>query len=157
MSPYGFTYMVVEVAPGHSDEIRSTLDVEHTIIVVFVACQTVVGKVTVVNPDVSRFLNINEILALRRLLEAQVADDDIGDAAKSKTAANESCVGTDTNDAGVGAELDDITAAECARDLDDAAGSNGSCELITGCNGGSIARTTTGSTASETNQLVGRG
>jgi hypothetical protein len=152
-----FTYVVVEVAPGHSDEVRSTLNVEHTIIVVLVAGQTVVGKVTVVNPDVSRLFNINEILALGRLLEAQVADDDIGDAAKSKTASNETCVGTDTDDAGVRAELDDITAAECARDLDDAAGSNGSCELIAGRNGGSISGTTTGSTAAETNQLVGRG
>lgn len=72
------THVVKELVPGHGDEVRGTLSVELTIVVVLVAGNTVVAEGVVVDPNVGRRLNVNEISTLCRVAEVEVSDDDVG-------------------------------------------------------------------------------
>lgn len=53
------------------------LNVQQTIIVVFVSDNTVCRKVTVVDPDISGILNLDQIILLRGVVHVQIPYDHI--------------------------------------------------------------------------------
>lgn len=59
------TYVVVELVPGEGERIGAVLGVEETVVGVLVTGDADGGEVVVVNPDLCRGVDVNEILALR--------------------------------------------------------------------------------------------
>lgn len=80
----------MELCPRNSDHITCMRDIQQPIVVVFVAYNTFTGQIAVINPDLGRELNLNQIIAFLRIMELEIAKNDIGlfldtEAASGKT------------------------------------------------------------------------
>ena len=82
-----------------------------------------------VDPDVGRALNVDEIHALGGVVHGEVADDDVGNVLHAEATVSETSGGTDTNDGGVALNLHDVAASELAINLDNTALGDGRGEL----------------------------
>ena len=67
----------------------STLDVEETVIIVFVANNAVVGELVMIDPDLCRLFDVNQVGTLWRSAHLQVADNDIADLDESESSTDE--------------------------------------------------------------------
>lgn len=63
--------------------------IKQTIVVVLVPRDALCGEVIVIDPDVGGVLNFNQVLALWRIMEIQVAKDNVGLFFDPETAAGE--------------------------------------------------------------------
>lgn len=70
--------VVTELGPADSDEVRLALRIGQTVVEVLIADNTCCRKIAVINPDVSRVFDIDQIPALRSAGQGQVAEDDVG-------------------------------------------------------------------------------
>lgn len=110
------TYVVVELGVGNGDEVGSMRDVEKTVVEVLVAGDAVVRELSkstcqfrspwhvfvaieavgsthihVVHPDLGRLLDLNQVLALGRVLELHVANNDVAGTLDAEATTSETC------------------------------------------------------------------
>lgn len=52
-------------------------NIEKPVVVVFITGQAISREVTVVDPDIGRVLQLDQVLRFRRVMEIQVSKDDI--------------------------------------------------------------------------------
>lgn len=108
-----------------------------------------------VNPDVGRRLDVNQILALRWVVQNKVSDNNILDVLETEATVLETGVAARSNDGGVAADLEDIATGQHARDCDHTTSLKSRLELSTRGNGGRSARSSTGRAGAEADRLTG--
>lgn len=64
-------------------------DIKQPIVIILVSCYAIRGEVTVVNPDVCGVLDFDQVLGLWRIVEVQVAKDNVGLFLNPETTASE--------------------------------------------------------------------
>lgn len=148
--------VIVELGPRDGHIVTGVCDVQQTIVGVLVASETDSGEVAVVDPDVGRDLQLDQILALGSNRELQVLQDNIGLLLDSEPTVGETGVGTYTNDGGVAQNIQDPTAVENTRDLDDSTGGNGTRQSRAGSDRGATTAAATGGASSVSNKRVVR-
>ena len=89
-------HMVVELVPRNSHIITCMRDIQKTIIVILIACETLRREVTVVNPHFSRPGKRDEVLALRWIMKLQVADDNVAGVLDAEATISQSYITVNT-------------------------------------------------------------
>ena len=69
--------VVAELAPADSDKVRGALDIQKAVEMVFVAGNALGRHVAVVDPDLGGLLEADDVLALWRVMELQIPNDNI--------------------------------------------------------------------------------
>ena len=146
--------MVMELVPRDGDGIRAVLSIYQAIVLVFVACKTVAGKVIVVNPDLGAGIDIDLVLAVGSIVELEVPDNHVGHFPDLETAAGKTRIGAYAEDGGVGDKLDDSAARKVSGDLDDTTGFGSGRQCRARGDGGARAGSASGGSSSVTDKLV---
>lgn len=111
--------MVMDIAVGDSDPVRSMRDVDKAIVVILVVVD--VGRyINMVNPDVGRCLNADRVaISSQNLGDLQVLDDDVLGLVDVQTHTSEGGAGISADNGLVGANVDLCGTSDRALDIDD--------------------------------------
>jgi len=81
--------MIVELCPRNSNHVAGMSDIQQTIVEVFVSNDSIARQVAMINPDLSRKLDLDEIIALLRIVQLEVAKNNIGLRLDTETASSQ--------------------------------------------------------------------
>lgn len=157
--------VVVELVVGEGQEVRSTLGIEEAVIEILLAkLKAVGGEVAVIDDNIGRRLDIDQVLALGRVVQDKILDDDVLDILKTETAVLETRVTTRSDDGSVAGHLEDVAAVQDPGNGDDTTSSKSGFKLRAGGHrssgtspSASRASTETDNLASDSITTTGRG
>lgn len=66
-------------------------DIQEPIVEVLVASEAVGGQIKMVHPNLSSDVERNQVVALRRVVQLQVAEDDVGNFLEDEATTSQTC------------------------------------------------------------------